>query len=239
VSEVIRIGHKGAGLIEPGNTVASFQAALDHGVDMIEFDVLPDPDGGLWLSHDPVDLASRTAMTFEEGLHLFASEAYAGVRLNVDLKWHGYEDRVADGLRRHGLTDRSLVSTMHGRSLRRMREIAPEIRVGRSVPKLMRNPMDRWRTKPIGVGVYLWAQSFQPRLLTLELRTGAIDAVMVHFALVTRRFARAVLDAGGELYVWTVDDADRIRALTALKVTGVITNDPRLFSPPGPRTSPH
>ena len=36
-----RVGHKGADLIEPGNTRESFDAALSHGVDMIEFDVLP------------------------------------------------------------------------------------------------------------------------------------------------------------------------------------------------------
>ena len=37
-----RVGHKGADLIEPGNTLASFDAALAHGVDMIELDVLPE-----------------------------------------------------------------------------------------------------------------------------------------------------------------------------------------------------
>ena len=52
-----RIGHKGADLIVPGNTPASFDAALAHGVDMIEFDVLPEhqhePDKGrLLLAHD-------------------------------------------------------------------------------------------------------------------------------------------------------------------------------------------
>ena len=35
-----RVGHKGAAHIEPGNTLASFDAALRHGVDMIELDVL-------------------------------------------------------------------------------------------------------------------------------------------------------------------------------------------------------
>jgi glycerophosphoryl diester phosphodiesterase len=30
--------------------------------------------------------------------------------------------------------------------------------------------------------------------------------------------------------VWTVDDATRIAALDAIGVTGVITNDPRLFA---------
>jgi glycerophosphoryl diester phosphodiesterase len=39
-----------------------------------------------------------------------------------------------------------------------------------------------------------------------------------------------VAQEGGELYVWTVDDAARIAKLTALQVSGIITNDPRLFA---------
>ena len=52
---------------------------------------------------------------------------------------------------------------------------------------------------------------------------------MAHWRLVTPGLLQAVRGAGGELYVWTVDDARRIRSLEALGVTGVITNDPRLF----------
>ena len=37
-----RIGHKGADALAHGNTAASFDAALSAGVDMIEFDVLPE-----------------------------------------------------------------------------------------------------------------------------------------------------------------------------------------------------
>ena len=54
-----RIGHKGADLIEPGNTLASFDVALLHGVHMIELDVLPehtDGSGRLFLAHDYHDL---------------------------------------------------------------------------------------------------------------------------------------------------------------------------------------
>lgn len=52
---------------------------------------------------------------------------------------------------------------------------------------------------------------------------------MAHWRLVTPRLVRTVRDAGGELYVWTVDEVERIRRLAALGVAGVITNDPRLF----------
>ena len=53
---------------------------------------------------------------------------------------------------------------------------------------------------------------------------------MAHWRLVTPRLVRAISRAGGELYVWTVDDLTRIRWLDALGVTGVISNDPRLFA---------
>jgi glycerophosphoryl diester phosphodiesterase len=53
--------------------------------------------------------------------------------------------------------------------------------------------------------------------------------VMAHRILISPRLVQAVHDAGGQVYVWTVDDASRIRAYEALGVDGVITNDPRLF----------
>ncbi len=124
-----RVGHKGADLIAPGNTIASFEAALEAGVDMIEFDVLPErPDGTgeLFLAHDYGAL-KRGRLSLEEGLALFRSEAYAGVELDVDLKLPGYEERVLDALRAAGLLDRSLISTMEEPSLRRVRELAPEV----------------------------------------------------------------------------------------------------------------
>jgi glycerophosphoryl diester phosphodiesterase len=153
------------------------------------------------------------------------------VSLDLDLKWVGYEDRVVDALQRHGLVDRTLVSTMETRSLRRVRELDPAIRLGRSVPRLRRNPMDRLITKPFALYVYFHWQSYGLRSIVGELERGEIDAVMAHFGLVSKRFARTILDAGGELYVWTVDDAKRIEALRSLAVTGVVTNDPRLFAP--------
>jgi glycerophosphoryl diester phosphodiesterase len=61
------------------------------------------------------------------------------------------------------------------------------------------------------------------------LRAGRIQAVMSHWLLVSRRLVQVVHDEGGEVYVWTVDDARRIERLRALGVHAVITNDPRLF----------
>ncbi len=134
-----RIGHKGADHVAPGNTMASFESALEHGVDMIEFDVLRLRDGRLVLAHDLTDAAEREPLTLDEGLDIFAGEAYAGVELDVDMKIPGYEREVVEGLRSRGLTDRSLISTMYRDSLALVGELEPEVKRGWSYPNVRRD----------------------------------------------------------------------------------------------------
>ena len=230
-----RVGHKGADLITPGNTTASFEAALREGVDMIEFDVLSertDGTGELLLAHDYPDLTRRRgeALTLQEGLEHFRGEAYDDIELNVDLKLTGYERRVADALRDTGLAERALVSTMERASLRTLRAYAPEIRLGWSVPRLRRNPLERPHTV---IPAYLGLQVLRgalPRFAGRAIAEGRVEAIMAHYRLVTPALVRAVTGAGGEIYVWTVDEAPRIAELQRLGVSGVISNDPRLFS---------
>jgi glycerophosphoryl diester phosphodiesterase len=228
-----RIGHKGADHIAPGNTLASFDAALAHGVDMIEFDVLSeniDGTGRLMLAHDYKHLPPD-ALTLEQGLAHFASDAYAGVELDVDLKLAGYEQRVIDALRAHGLAERALISTMELESLPRVRAIAPEIRLGWSLPPRKYHVLARPYYRPVAIFILQVLRRTLPRAAARKLQAGEIDAVMAHQSLVTPAFARAIADAGGELYVWTVDDAAKIARLERIAgVTGVITNDPRLFA---------
>jgi glycerophosphoryl diester phosphodiesterase len=235
---VRRIGHKGADHIAPGNTLASFDAALAHGCDMVEFDVLPERDeasgeytGRLVLAHDFKDAARRDALTLEEGLDHLAGQAFAQVELDVDLKTHGYEERVIAALRERGMESRTLISTMEVVSLPVLRRASRDVRIGWSVPKVKRNYLAHPATKPLALATVQILRRTVPRAVTRAMRAGEIDAVMSHFSLVTPHFVRAVRRAGGELYVWTVDDAQRIRRFERMGVTGVITNDPRLFDP--------
>jgi glycerophosphoryl diester phosphodiesterase len=227
-----RVGHKGADLIEPGNTKASFDAALAHGVDMIELDVLPLHDSGrLVLAHDYADAARRTPLTLEEGLEHLASEPFEAIDLIVDLKLPGYEHHVMDALRSHGLTERAIVSTQYRRSLARLRLADRSVTLGWSVPRARRDYLRSpfWAAPALAVlGAFRVAL---PRLASSAIRSGLCDVIVAHWRLVGPRLVGAVRKTGGELYVWTVDDADRIRTLETLGVTGVITNDPRLFEP--------
>ncbi len=232
---VRRIGHKGADLIAPGNTLPSFDAALAAGVDMIEFDVLPehrDGTGELYLAHDYGHLDG--APTLAQGLAHFAADAFGSVELDVDLKLPGYEARVCAALREAGLAQRTLISTMEVQSLPLVRAAAPEIRLGWSVPKVRRNYLAHPATKPLALAAARYARRSIPRQVLQRVRRGEIDAVMSHWALVNRPFAAAIRDAGAELYVWTVDDLGLLRRLEAIPgVTGIISNDPRLFDAPG------
>jgi glycerophosphoryl diester phosphodiesterase len=232
---VRRVGHKGADLIAPGNTLASFDAAAAHGVDMIEFDVLPqdvhDRTGSrLVLAHDYTRDVHR-APSIDEGLDHLASGAFDGIDLDLDLKLPGYEDRVLDALRARDLLDRTLISSMYLESLERLRELDPGLRLGWSVPRVKRDYTASILTRYPAAGALAYGRAVLPRRAAQAIRSGRCEAMMVFHLLITPRAVRAIHEAGGEIYAWTVDDAARIRALEAMGVDGVITNDPRLFEP--------
>jgi glycerophosphoryl diester phosphodiesterase len=228
-----RVGHKGAAHIAPGNTLASFEAAVQVGVDMIEFDVLSenlDGSGRLLLAHDYEALRSSEPLTLEEGLEHLAGAAYEGIELDVDVKIPGYGVRVVKALREYGLIERSLISGTFPNELDAMRAVEPSLRVGWSVPRARRDYTDDLLTMVPALAMLTGYRAWLPRRARAELRSGRFDAIMAHWRLVTPALVRAVAEGGGELYVWTVDDAALMAKLTALGVDGIITNDPRLFT---------
>jgi glycerophosphoryl diester phosphodiesterase len=239
ISGVRRVGHKGADLIEPGNTIASFDAAIEHGVDMIELDVLParvageparSPHGPLILAHDYEDAAERVPLTIDEGFDHLAGPAFEAIEFIIDLKLPGYELRVVEALERARIKERSMVSSTYRQSLARLREADASLRLAWSVPRARRD----YTSSVLWAGPALAALGVMrrtlPRRAAAAIRGGLCDAVMAHWRLVSGTLLSSIEGAGGELYVWTVDHGPRIRELEALGVTGVITNDPRLFA---------
>jgi glycerophosphoryl diester phosphodiesterase len=227
------VGHKGAHHIEPGNTLASFDAALAHDVDMIELDVLSeriDGSGRLLVAHDYGDMRSRTALSFEEALDHLAGEAFAGLEFDVDVKIPGYELRVLEALRERELIARTLISGTFTASLDEIRAAEPGLRLGWSVPRVRRDYTTDMLTAIPALAFLTGYRAMLPRKAREALKSGRFDAIMAHWRVVTPALVRAVAAGGGELYVWTVDDARMIAKLTAMGVDGIITNDPRLFS---------
>jgi glycerophosphoryl diester phosphodiesterase len=112
-SGLLKIGHKGADSIFPGNTLESFEKAVEVGVDIIEFDVLRlrDPDAPLVVAHDWHDAATRTPLTLAECLDAFSRPPLDRVEIDLDIKLPGREEEIADALRKRGLVERAMVST--------------------------------------------------------------------------------------------------------------------------------
>jgi glycerophosphoryl diester phosphodiesterase len=237
---VKRIGHKGAHTIEHGNTAASFRAALAVGVDMIEFDIIRHPFGDregsrLVLAHDPEDAAARedsSLLTLEQGLDLLASPEFSRIGLDVDMKHRGYELELLDALRERELAPRTMITTMEHESVRLIREHIRrgEIKLGITIPRVTKDWLSMPTVvKPVVVAGVIEHRVRQPARVAKLIESGLVDAVMAFHRLVTPRMVRSVREAGGELYAWTVDEADEITRLLELGLDGVVSNDPRLF----------
>ncbi len=229
-SSLRRVGHKGADAVEPGNTIASFAAAVELGVEMIELDVLRLPDGRLVVAHDYHDAERREPLSLGEALDAFNQVPLDRVELDCDLKLPGRERELQRALRERGLGERGMVSTMEMISLERLRELDPDLRLGWTYPKVSRDWTRTRLARPAVAAAILAMRNRLPRIAARTVPRLGVQAIWAHHALVTRRLVEAAESAGVELIAWTVDDVGRMRSLRALGVHGICTNDPRLFA---------
>jgi glycerophosphoryl diester phosphodiesterase len=221
-----RVGHS---VVEAGANLAELESRLaGTRWDMVELDVLTLGDE-LVIAHDPADLVHPRPLRFADALLALRDLLPDGVELDVDIKGTGYELAVLDTLQSLRLVDRTLISTMEASSLRALRAAAPELRLGLSVPKARRNYLAHPLTRPGAHLMLAYLRRVLPGQAGAALRSGLADAIMAHWGVVTPALVAATRSAGGELYAWTVDDPHRLRALDALGVTGVITNDHTVF----------
>jgi glycerophosphoryl diester phosphodiesterase len=237
---LVRVGHKGADLIRPGNTVPSFEAAVEAGVDVIEIDVLWTRDGHpgrpaaerapLLVAHDWHDAERRQPLTLGEGLDAFLAPPLDRVQVDLDLKLAGREEEVVAALRERELLERAMVSTMELSSLARIGELEPRLRRGWTYPKVTRDwASKRWARGPM-LAALLAMRRRLPAMARRALPRMGVQAMWVYHPIVTPRLARVTREAGVDLIAWTVDDLARMRKLAEAGVSGLCSNDPRLFA---------
>ena len=223
----IRVGHRGAAALAPENTLESLRAAVEHGVDAVEFDVLEDVRGRLVLAHSALELPERTA-TLDEALDYLAP---AGVGAHVDLKQRGLEARIGDALRAHGVLDRSMVSSLDHAALRDLRRHEPRVRVGLSYPE-DRLGLSRHRVAAPVVALGLASlRRTLPRLIGRWLDRAGASAAVLHFALVGPAVVQRCHARGAAVWAWTVNDAEVAARLAGWGADAIITDDPRILRP--------
>jgi glycerophosphoryl diester phosphodiesterase len=232
------VGHKGADLIAPGNTAESFAAAVEAGVDTIELDVLWLRDAHLPLeqraplvvAHDWHDVERRQPLTLTEALDAFLVPPLDQVEIDLDIKLPGREEEIVEALQERGLIERAMVSTMEMYSLGRILELQPALRRGWTYPKVTKDwASKRWAKGPLLAALIVMRQRL-PGLAAQQLPKLGVEAMWVYHPLISARLARICKLARVELIAWTVDDLARMDKLVAAGVTGICSNDPRLFA---------
>ena len=236
-----RIGHKGADAVVAGNTIASFQKAVEIGVDMIEFDVLWLRDGHprlplkerspLVVAHDWHAAALSPPPTLDEVLSAFTGPPLDQVVLNLDIKLPGREGEVLGAVLRHGLLERTRISTMEIPSLKALKQLEPTLHLGWTVPRVTRDWTRIWWLRPALIAGVTAARRRMPDHVREGLSELEVDSVWAFFGVVSEELVEATRDHGVELNVWTVDDPARIEKLRSMGVSGICSNDPRLLQP--------
>jgi glycerophosphoryl diester phosphodiesterase len=225
-----RIGHKGADTITRGNTIDSFIAAVEEGVDMVELDVLRDREGRLVVAHDHQDALRRRPLDLTDALDAFQEKPLDQVEIDCDLKLPGREAELAGTLAGHGMVERAMVSTMEIESLQKLRRLEPDLRLGWTYPKTRRDWTSYgWARVGVAAALAVLRRRF-PAILASKGPELGVDAVWAYHHVITPKLVEVANQQDIELIAWTVDNPARIRELAEMGVHGICSNDPRLFA---------
>jgi len=227
--------HRGASVFETENTLAAFRRAMADGADGVELDVQRCATGEIVVFHDD-DLARLAGRT--ERMDQLSLSAIREVRLlrggqiptlaealdacgpsalvNIELKHSGLclggcrslVAGVAEVVDRTDAGQRVLISSFSPGAVWGWRKTRPDVPSG----LLFERPRLFHRPWPLRAEILLPA--LRPFAVHPENKLCTHDRV-------TRWRAR-----GYAVNVWTVDAPDRIEALTAMGVSGIITNNP-------------
>lgn len=209
-----RIGHGGASALAPANTLASFAAAREIGVDVIEFDVRA-CRRELVLAHTILHARRGGNLTLREALRFLSGRAFDGLEFHVDVKHTGCEAALLEHVRDAGLSARTMICSQVADVLDRVRALEPQARVGISIGGKLPRACHRWG-------------DWRSRVLA-GLERGRWDALMAQHRQIDAELIDGVVARGSPVYAWTVNDRHTIEALRALGVHGVASADPRLF----------
>ena len=246
VEHPIRFAHRGSGILWPENTLYAFERAVaDYGYHYLELDVHLSADRVPMVMHDPTldrttdgegpvgALSAEQLMTLDAAYRFGPEDdfpfrgkgitiptldevyrAWPEVRINIDLKQSGAEWAVAEVIRANDAEHRTLVGSFHDHRITKFRRIT-----GHTVA-VSAGPMATvrmWMASRIGLPIRLPVQAYQ------------VSDVYTGFSI-DRKLVKTIHRAGAHIHVWTVNDAQEMRALLDLGVDGIITDRPDVLN---------
>lgn len=229
MKEVQISAHRAGPPPAPENTLAALDTAVAAGADFSEIDLQLTADGRVVVVHDAdlmrvagsplvVTRAPYAAMrdlvqTPDDGspparrkiatLEEFLDESTGNIRLMIELKYYGFDPRLAEAvkeiLRDHPARDQTVLMSLDLPAVAQLRELFPDLPVGYLLS--------------IGVG---------------DLRNVPADFWAVSRAAASPTLLRRAARQQREVHVWTVNRQQEMIALMLRGVDGIITDDPAL-----------
>lgn len=211
--KILLLGHRGARLYAPENTIAAFDLALEHGADGFEFDVRCTRDRRTILCHDPklneLVLRRHTLRQIQEscGSHETPPcledvlDRYRGNFLNIEVKVRGIEPIIVRAVRRTR-PSRYFISSFLPGVLRRLHQLDDSLVLGALAQS--RWQLRRWRILPV-------------------------EYVVPHHRLLTRGLVERIHAVGKKVVAWTVNDRRRMLHFASLGVDAIISDDTKLL----------
>jgi len=244
------IAHRGASGEYPENTLVAFRAAADAGASYLELDVHMTRDGAVVVSHDPhltrtcgldaaiLDLTLAELKRADAGWG-FSTDAAAAGKNTYPFRGRGVEiptlaevfaafpelgyvievkqsspslvASLLELIEEAGMRRRVLVASEDEAPIREMRALAPDLPTGFPYSEIV----------GFMASLQPGAEPYEPRGHALQ-----IPPEYESWRLVTAESVNAAHRMGVEVHVWTVNDADEMRAMLALGVDGIITDYP-------------
>ncbi|HSS97620.1 MAG TPA: glycerophosphodiester phosphodiesterase [Terriglobales bacterium] len=207
----ILLGHRGARAVRsvPENTIVSFDLALEHGCDGVEFDLRLTSCGRALVCHNPkVGKVTVSRATARQLLHLPCLDAvlrHYGHRifLDIEIKVKGMESNVLAALRKRPLNGNYVISSF--------------------LPEVIMELKARSASVPTGIICQKASQLMRWRELPAQY-------IIIHYSLLTRRLIDLIHGTGKKVFVWTVNDSKSMVRLANWGVDGIISDDTKLLA---------
>jgi glycerophosphoryl diester phosphodiesterase len=228
--EVVEVtGHRGYENVAPENTLASFKAAIEAGVDWIELDVQLSSDGTIIVLHDrdflrvAGDRRRPGQMTLAQIKALDASQPH-----RFGNKYAG--ERIA--------TLQEVIDLARGRVFVNieLKVYGGDRRIAAAVADLLRIEQfeDQCLVASLDVPAVREAKRHNSRLTTAAIVTVAVgditkldvDVLSVNKRIINETFLRDARDRGKGVLVWTVNDPGEMETMIELGAGRIITNNP-------------
>ncbi|MGW2781319.1 glycerophosphodiester phosphodiesterase [Streptomyces populi] len=216
----LTIGHRGVMGVEPENTLRSFIAAQNAGLDLIELDLHLSKDGALVVMHDAeVDrttdgtgpiadktLAELRALDAGRGERVpVFEEVLEAVRtpLQAEIKDVAAARALAEVMHRKDLVGRVEVSSFHDEAIAETARLVP------------------------GVRTALIASRYGTDVVERAVEAGAAT-VCLNIRRLSLEVVEEAREAGLRIIGWVVNTQDQLRLVRALELDGATTDYPEI-----------